>query len=1569
MPPGDYLEFTVSASTPLWSETSHVILPVQYAPSPALSVYASETSVDVFQGDSCRVIFSASPIAAEQWQISSGELPSGLSLGNDGILSGMVAADATPGNYFLTVTGIASGMDPGHISFSLQVLPSTLHPTRDLDGDGLSAGLEHELSQEAGFELSDSNPTTQGYHDWLVYYFFRLAPSDTDADGDGVGDQLEQMFFQTDPQSPITAPSHTPDVIRLWLAYGQFVWDTATDSDGDGLPDSLENLLGLNTSQADTDGDGLDDTAEANLGGWFAFGTDPNVADTDLDGLPDGYEHTIGTDPRRVDTDGDHLTDYEEAQGIFGLFNPQLYDTDDDGIPDFAEADLTDSDGGGIPDRLELHWGMDPQDARDEAWDVDSNGVSNRDSYLNGWDIYAQWTPQFDDDNDGMTNVYETARGLNPADPTDGADDPDGDFLTNAEEARAHTSPFQAMTPGFENTTINELDVYGNTTSTRQAQNDYEAATSHSLRPPLPGLPALARDNGPLSGRQHEDDWDGDSISNLDELYPTSGPAKDPRVYNAQENPLSISLGSGSTQVIQGGEVSLSFTAQGGAPPYHSWGLDWQGTAPEGLFWDSASLTLTGQALVEGTHAFTIYASDTLGSTASLPLTLTVVQPPPPPELQITTSGLPTAVLGRAYGTSLQTTGAQDGIAGWTVSDGQLPPGLTLSDWGGISGTADGEPGSYSFSVQVTDGAGRSAAVSLAITVVQPEEPPPPPPPPPTPLAIQTSRLPILNAGTPYRFTPTATGGSGTYQWQISSGNLPMGLVMSSQTGEISGRVEIREGEPNREIQMDLRVIDSSGAMAQQTLVLPIQHQAPSVISPVRFYWPVGTEASSISFQGIGGFQPYTWKLEGGQLPPGVQLLPSGALSGPRPATGAFGFSVSLTDQYGQEATSSQAHQIILNTDTPPPTENDPDTPDNPGNPGSGGDNPPERLRITTTSLPQVKVGESINTTITATGGKGTYRFSGSGRGFSGLDVATNGLLTYTATHSGNFSATVSVTDSSGEGASQILSFTVEEAEDEDEESEGPGVTGPGNGSNDGDSNCMPDDPPDDNTPEPEETEDKKRDVSISLKTEPVGRDYMIYSKPNGQTEWRATLDLKGEIQVEGTEEPDEPPEPYSFWIEEAIPGTAITWTTPNNLPFRQGNTLNVKLVLTGKPQNPEDYGEKTIRVRGPGGEASLKFRLLPVDLDIVHPATGELDEGKQHDASKGGYVAIRRDDKTPVTKLLLRAGGGVSGMKYKVKFNGADKFKLWKDEARTQAVVSQQTEFDPTQETTLYFEGLKKSASVGGETLTLQAVINGTSTDAEMIYATVVEAEFDVWLNVFIPPQWVDVPPGPITGNPVPELSSTIASGDDRSFVNTFLDNPSADVDKVATSSRSHTQVTIIPFKDLDADGIKDQTEKHAMGISHNYVKVWSVPHPGDPYSAANRLLPQPWTVSTGRGLTTGMHVTPGTRDDYSMKFRFNGTADNPIVTPSAAIDWDFELQVFVDAANVTQPKWKLLGQWQDGFPGYEIYVRDSDGTGGNNKGHPIYQFDPIAVGNSPFDLFPVFGDETITPANGTIP
>ena len=72
-----------------------------------------------------------------------------------------------------------------------------------------------------------------------------------------------------------------------------------------------------------------------------------------------------------------------------------------------------------------------------------------------------------------------------------------------------------------------------------------------------------------------------------------------------------------------------------------------------------------------------------------------------PIHLQITTTSLPGATVGQLYSAQLTATGGMP-IYDWTVSAGNLPPGLALSKSGLISGTPT-TVGVFSFTVRVTD--------------------------------------------------------------------------------------------------------------------------------------------------------------------------------------------------------------------------------------------------------------------------------------------------------------------------------------------------------------------------------------------------------------------------------------------------------------------------------------------------------------------------------------------------------------------------------------------------------------------------------------------------------------------------------------------------------------------------------------------------------------------------------------------------------------------------------------------------------------------------------------------------
>jgi Bacterial TSP3 repeat/Prealbumin-like fold domain len=147
------------------------------------------------------------------------------------------------------------------------------------------------------------------------------------------------------------------------------------DSDGDGLSDAQEATLGTDPANPDSDEDGLLDGAEVTAG------TDPTLYDTDGDGFGDNAEVANGTDPNdpasvppgepTIDTDGDMLTDAQEAE--LGT-NPELADSDGDGLTDFAEIGfepgsgtgtdplVVDTDGDGVGDGDEVTNGTDPTD-------------------------------------------------------------------------------------------------------------------------------------------------------------------------------------------------------------------------------------------------------------------------------------------------------------------------------------------------------------------------------------------------------------------------------------------------------------------------------------------------------------------------------------------------------------------------------------------------------------------------------------------------------------------------------------------------------------------------------------------------------------------------------------------------------------------------------------------------------------------------------------------------------------------------------------------------------------------------------------------------------------------------------------------------------------------------------------------------------------------------------------------------------------------------------------------------------------------------------------------------------
>jgi Putative Ig domain len=84
--------------------------------------------------------------------------------------------------------------------------------------------------------------------------------------------------------------------------------------------------------------------------------------------------------------------------------------------------------------------------------------------------------------------------------------------------------------------------------------------------------------------------------------------------------------------------------------------------------------------------------------------------------LSVTTTGLPSATLGSRYRVPVLAVGGGTPPYAWSVSDRWLPPGLSLSPAGVISGSPV-LAGTFNFTVRAADSTGATATASLAITV------------------------------------------------------------------------------------------------------------------------------------------------------------------------------------------------------------------------------------------------------------------------------------------------------------------------------------------------------------------------------------------------------------------------------------------------------------------------------------------------------------------------------------------------------------------------------------------------------------------------------------------------------------------------------------------------------------------------------------------------------------------------------------------------------------------------------------------------------------------------------------
>jgi len=247
-------------------------------------------------------------------------------------------------------------------------------------------------------------------------------------------------------------------------------------------------------------------------------------------------------------------------------------------------------------------------------------------------------------------------------------------------------------------------------------------------------------------------------------------------------------------------------------------------------------------------------------------------------------------------------------------------------------------------------------------------------------ITLSPAALPDGTVGTAYSQTISASGGAGGYTFSVSSGALPSGLALASNTGVISGN-------PTTEgiFTFEITATDSGSCTGKKSYTIKICNII--TLSPNSLPDGKVSQAYSTTVSVSGGIAPYTYSIISGALPNGLSLdVATGAISGTPTTQGNFSFTLKASDV--NQCTGSKPYTITI-TPASCPT-----------------------FTFSPAALPAGTVNVTYNQTISVTGGTSPYTYSiSSGNLPNGITLSAGGSLTGTPTVVGNFNFTVKAVD------------------------------------------------------------------------------------------------------------------------------------------------------------------------------------------------------------------------------------------------------------------------------------------------------------------------------------------------------------------------------------------------------------------------------------------------------------------------------------------------------------------------------------------------------------------------------
>jgi hypothetical protein len=287
-----------------------------------------------------------------------------------------------------------------------------------------------------------------------------------------------------------------------------------------------------------------------------------------------------------------------------------------------------------------------------------------------------------------------------------------------------------------------------------------------------------------------------------------------------------------------------------------------------------------------------------------------------PAAFHLVSPGVPDAMVGRPYCLQLAAAGARGPYQFALVAGlGELPAGLALSADGRISGTPTA-PGLAAFSVAVTAG-GQVTRARLVVRVVEFS----------SELTLVTRELPALPSQAAYEFFFSATGGTAPYRWEVDSGALPAGLVLSEE-GRLFGAATDPVGT---DADFIVRVRDASGDTAARALRMTVLF--PGALYVATRELPVARLGSDYLADVVARLadgsavdRPVSWQVLSGPLPSGLSLSAVdevALLEGTPRVSGNFPITLSVRDAQGRVDLASfmltvAGSAVSMSTDLPP---------------------------------------------------------------------------------------------------------------------------------------------------------------------------------------------------------------------------------------------------------------------------------------------------------------------------------------------------------------------------------------------------------------------------------------------------------------------------------------------------------------------------------------------------------------------------------------------------------------------------------------------------------------------------